>query len=222
MDKKSLLNIMLIAALAILLTQHCGVLNQLHEANDGIASMKVERKLLYKGIDKQGRHIAEQKVLIIESKKAAETHLELINGVKKKNIIYQAQNETQTTVKDVHIPLVNNTDIADSCRDDSLKDLFTPKFAIDTPGFKINLTLNKGYRLNLDSLSITDLQTITIGYKRPNWYKKSEQIVNIRHSNPLIQTTGLSVINQPERKRLYDRKGFWVIIGGVIGSALSL
>lgn len=220
MDRKSLLNILLLAALVILLMQHCGVLKQLDTANSGIASMKVERKLLYEGIDKQGRHIAEQKVLIIENKKAAEKHLEQVNGIKKKNIIYQAQNETKTTVKNVNIPLVNNNNSKpDSCRDDSLlKHLcFTPQFALDTPGFKINLTLHPGYNLKLDSLSITDLETITIGNKRPKWYKKPEQIVNIRHSNPLIRTTGLSIINQPERKRFYDKHGFWFIIGAVGG-----
>ena len=66
-------------------------------------------------------------------------------------------------------------------------------------------------------MSFPNSTTITIGEKRQGIFRKSLPIVEIKHSNPYIETIDLSNVVINNKKKVYEKNSFWFTIGTSLG-----
>ena len=71
--------------------------------------------------------------------------------------------------------------------------------------------------IKIDSLSFPNSTTITIGEKRQGIFRKSLPIVEIKNSNPYIETINLSNVVINNKKKIYEKNSFWFTIGTSLG-----
>jgi hypothetical protein len=132
-----------------------------------------------------------------------------VKDFKKVNAVINAKNETKIdTVKLVF-------------RDSIPCDFGSRDFVVDSAWYSISGKVTNKYVL-LDEILITDNQAIVIGDLRQGLFKRSEYSVKVTHTNPYIQTTGLSAITIKPKKHWYDNKLIWLGFGMFTGGYIVL
>jgi hypothetical protein len=71
-----------------------------------------------------------------------------------------------------------------------------------------------------DSIKFYNKSKVIVGTESQGWFKKPIPIVSIENENPYTSVTSMQNIQVEDRRRFYDKKGFWFGTGVVIGFAI--
>lgn len=104
---------------------------------------------------------------------------------------------------------------------DTIPCLFNPiSFAIDSSHYKISGRIART-NLFIDGLTIPNEQTLVIGKKKGNIFKKKEYSIEVTNSNPFISVWGLQGYTFSPDKKFYEKPWFWAAVGFGAGFAIK-
>ncbi len=76
--------------------------------------------------------------------------------------------------------------------------------------------------LTIDSMSIPNSTTVTVGYERKNLFSRLEPVVTLKNENPYVQVTGISNVIIKKKKSIFQSKLFWFTAGVVAATAADI
>ena len=187
--------------------------SRLDSYKDQINNFDLKNQRFEKIIDDQGKTIIEQNQTILTQKDAIDLNLLEIDRLKK--ISSQIKYKTVTKIDSVFIPYSDTILVSDTIYHKG--SIRVPKrFNLSDQYYLFNgvITLDG---IVLDSLHLPNDMRITIGQKRNGIFKKSNPIVEIKNTNPYVETISMSNIIIKKDKKFYDRKVFWSVLGFGLG-----
>jgi len=208
LKKNSLLICILL--LFLLIWQVLSANSQLEDFKSQIIKFKDGEQLFVQKLNEKGEKIAEQDQIILSQKDAIAYNLLQIDDLKK--IKSQVTIRTITKIDSVYVPIIDTIEriIFDG---DGVAFLKLPtKFGIEDEWYSLYSTLNnKG--MWIDSLSLYNRQTITLGLKSNGVFKSPTPTVMVKNENPYVDISSLRNIVIKNDTRFYDKKSFWYGLG---------
>jgi hypothetical protein len=214
---KNNLFIICIILLLLLVWQVFSSNSQLSEFKNQIIKFKDGEQVFVEKLNKSGEKIAEQDQIILSQKDAIAYNLLEIDGLKK--IKSQVTIRTVTKIDSVFIPIIDSVDriVYDTTGMALLK--LPTKFGLQDEWYSLYSTVNsKG--MWIDSLSLYNRQTITLGMRSNGLFKSPTPTVMVKNENPYVDINSLKNVVIKNETRFYDRKRFWFGVG--IGAGILL
>lgn len=125
---------------------------------------------------------------------------------------------TKTEIKEVQIPALSEPIYIENDLDSFMK--IPQSYKDSTDYFSLHATLNKS-GLKINSLSIQNRSSITLGLQKRGFFKSSEPVVTVTHSNPLIKTIGMNNVTIDTSKPFYETRTFNIAVGALIGYGIA-
>jgi len=198
-----------IVVIAILIWLLNAISNNFDKVQNDLNAITKER-------DKNGALIVTQNQQILSMRDAMKV-LEKTKNVSK--VSQQTQMGTKTIIVEKKIPVYFETiKYVDSATMDTMDYMELPyTFEYNDTWNNLQVTID-ALDITLDTMSMKNNFTITIGEKSNGWLKESTPIVEIKSDNPYTDVT--SVKNVTIKKKNY----FWstILFGGVIGALTML
>ena len=171
---------------------------------------------------KTEKKIAEQEQVILSQRDAIALNLLVIEDLKK--VKSQVTVRTITKIDSIYVPIIDTIERV-SFDATGLPFLKLPtKFGVEDEWYSIYSTINtKG--MWIDSLSLYNRQTITLGMKSNGFFKAPTPSVLVKNENPYVNVSSLKNIVIRNDTRFYDKKGFWYGLGvgtGILIPALLI
>jgi len=190
---------------------------EINEFKNQIIKLKDGEQLFVEKINKQGEKIAEQDQLILTQKDAIAYNILEISNLKKVNS--QVTIKTITKIDSIYIPIIDTVDriVYDTTGIAFLK--LPTKFGLENEWYSLFSTINRGGLL-IDSLSLFNRQTITLGLKSNGIFKSPTPTVIVQNENPYVNISSMKNVVIKDNTRFYDKKSFWYGIG--IGTGILI
>ena len=203
-----------IVLLFLLIWQLLSANNELKDFKSQIIKFKDGEQLFIKKLNDKGEKIAQQDQIILSQNDAIAYNLLQIEGLKK--IKSQVTIRTITKIDSVYVPIIDTIErIIYNGEGVAILKLPT-KFGIEEEWYSLYSTINsKG--MWIDSLSLYNRQTITLGLKSNGVFKSLTPTVMVKNENPYVDINSLSNVVIQNDTRFYDKKGFWYGIGVATG-----
>lgn len=183
---------------------------ELGEYKNQIIKLKDGEQVFVEKINEQGLKIGEQDQVILSQKDAIAYNLLEISNLKK--VKSQVTIRTITKIDSVYIPIIDTIDriVYDTSGIALLK--LPTKFGLENEWYSLFSTINKGGLL-IDSLSLFNRQTITLGLKSNGIFKSPTPTVIVQNENPYVNISSMKNVVIKDNTRFYDKKGFWFGVG---------
>lgn len=160
--------------------------------------------------DKLGRSVYEKRALIVDNNQLKHFNDSLKIAIKNIKPITITKVKTKVIYKD--------TTLIKWKTKETIKHEFSLLFQKQDRYMSIDgLATNKG--IKFDNIEFDADLTCVVGYKKDNLFSKPYPTVKITSSNPYIKTTDVKPIIVKRKKTIFERKGFWLLLGAgaVIG-----
>jgi hypothetical protein len=198
-----------IIILFILIWQLFSANERLRDYKSQVIKFKDGEQVFVEKLNENGEKIAEQEQVILSQKDAIALNLLVIEDLKK--VKSQVTVRTITKIDSIYVT--------------GLPFLKLPtKFGVEDEWYSIYSTINtKG--MWIDSLSLYNRQTITLGMKSNGFFKAPTPSVLVKNENPYVNVSSLKNIVIRNDTRFYDKKGFWYGLGvgtGILIPALLI
>jgi len=235
--KDNLLFIILIIIIILLLLRGCEIQKDRDNMLTQLSTFKIEQQGLKVKINKDSSTIVTQNQTILSQDEAIKLGLLKLDGEIKK-VQSQVNSVQELVINDIPIPYISDNfvdtsgwylkyksgeitpEICDSFIKNSV--LVNTEFKKDDKWFDIGGKIKKE-GIVIDSIIIPNEQSVTIGYKKSGFLNlKREPIVEIKNSNPYIKIPKANNVNVKDKPNLFQKKGFWVGVGTIIGVILHL
>jgi|TARA_B100001094_G_scaffold302417_1_gene329617 hypothetical protein len=206
----------------ILISQLLSTNAKLNDFKKQVIKFKDGEQYFIQKLNDNGERIAEQDQIILSQKDAIANNLLVIEDLKK--VKSQVTIKTITKIDSIFVPIIDTVDriVFDG---QGLAFLKLPtKFGIEEEWYSLYSTINnKG--MWIDSLSLYNRQTITLGLKSNGIFKSPTPTVTVKNENPFVDVNSLKNVVIKNDTRFYDKKGFWYGIGvgtGILIPALII
>ena len=206
----------------ILVSQLLSTNAKLNDFKKHVIKFKDGEQYFIQKLNNNGERIAEQDQIILSQKDAIANNLLVIEDLKK--VKSQVTIKTITKIDSIFVPIIDTVDriVFDG---QGLAFLKLPtKFGIEEEWYSLYSTINnKG--MWIDSLSLYNRQTITLGLKSNGIFKSPTPTVTVKNENPFVDVNSLKNVVIKNDTRFYDKKGFWYGIGvgtGILIPALII
>ena len=215
-DKVYALLISIVVCIFVL--QKCSHKKELDSYRGKLLSMSIDNKNYVKEIDENDKEIATQSQLILTQKEALDKIGDLVDKYKKVDSYLNFT--TETRIDSILVPYEVEV-VKWIPSDSSITDLHdyikTPlSFTKETEWYAFNGKV-KTNGLFLDSIKFFNKSMIVVGTESQGLFKKPLPIVSIKNDNPFTSVTSMQNIQVEDRRRFYDKKGFWLGAGVCIG-----
>jgi hypothetical protein len=194
----------------ILVSQLLSTNAKLNDFKKQVIKFKDGEQYFIQKLNDNGERIAEQDQIILSQKDAIANNLLVIEDLKK--VKSQVTIKTITKIDSIFVPIIDTVDriVFDS---QGLAFLKLPtKFGIEEEWYSLYSTINnKG--MWIDSLSLYNRQTITLGLKSNGIFKSPTPTVTVKNENPFVDVNSLKNVVIKNDTRFYDKKGFWYGLG---------
>ena len=211
--KQNLVIVALILIVVLMVCGYCQKREQLTYLEEQFSKFELKKQDFKVIVNKNKEKIIEQEQLILTLQQAK--NLNLINSKDWKNTQSSINIVTKTRIDTIFIAFTDTLHIIDTIHSKSNFDCLK-HFNLSDKFFYINgNVLENG--IKIDSLSFPNSTTITIGEKRQGIFRKSLPIVEIKNSNPYIETINLSNVVINNKKKIYQKNSFWFTIGTTLG-----
>ncbi len=190
------------------------LVNQLSEYKISEKAFKVQR-------EKDSSTIATQTQTYLTQTEALKLGLATLEG-KMKKLQSQVYYNSDIYVDSVDVPFLpehfaDTTGLLARYENGKLRrdSIAIPKqFAYADDAFRIGGEVRKE-GLHLDSVSIPNKTTVTIGYERKNIFSKLKPVVTIKNTNKYLQVTSMNNVVIKQKKSIFKSKLFWFGVGFV-------
>lgn len=216
----------------------CNLNKKLDEKDNTISQIDLDRQSLRTLTDRQGRQIAEQDVLITNSRSALNRLTDTIFNLRSRDAhnletIAYYKGITKVDVRNVPVPYLDSvrmrkfqdsvsftrTELINFINDSTLQ--VPTRAGIQTPNIDLALTIAKD-KLTLDSLTLPDTLQLRFVETPGNLFRRQKVEVQYFHSNPYVKAVGSnSAFYQPKRKSFFTRVILPVAIGVGAGILIS-
>ena len=191
----------------ILVSQLLSTNAKLNDFKKQVIKFKDGEQYFIQKLNDNGERIAEQDQIILSQKDAIANNLLVIEDLKK--VKSQVTIKTITKIDSIFVPIIDTVDFDSQ----GLAFLKLPtKFGIEEEWYSLYSTINnKG--MWIDSLSLYNRQTITLGLKSNGIFKSPTPTVTVKNENPFVDVNSLKNVVIKNDTRFYDKKGFWYGLG---------
>ena len=166
-------------------------------------------------IDEQGNRIVEQDQVILSQKDAIDLGLLEIDRLKK--VSSQVKVVTELVVDTL---VMTHTDTVTVNIDNQVYLKLPQSYTFKDDFLSIKAEVNE-MGLNLNNISIYNENTVTIGYKKDGLFKPLVPIIDIKNTNPYMNTTQVSNVVIEPKKDLWTNHKVWGGVGFLIGVFLN-
>ena len=211
--KQNLVIVALILIVVLMVCGYCQKREQLTYLEEQFSKFELKKQDFKVIVNKNKEKIIEQEQLILTLQQAK--NLNLINSKDWKNTQSSINIVTKTRIDTIFIAFNDTLHIIDTIHSKNNFNHFK-NFNLSDKFFYINGNVIEN-GIKIDSLSFPNSTTITIGEKRQGIFRKSLPIVEIKHSNPYIETINLSNVVINNKKKIYEKNSFWFTIGTSLG-----
>ena len=211
--KQNLVIVALILIVVLMVCGYCQKREQLTYLEEQFSKFELKKQDFKVIVNKNKEKIIEQEQLILTLQQAK--NLNLINSKDWKNTQSSINIVTKTRIDTIFIAFTDTLHIIDTIHSKSNFDCLK-HFNLSDKFFYINGNVVEN-GVKIDSLSFPNSTTITIGEKRQGIFRKSLPIVEIKNSNPYIETINLSNVVINNKKKIYQKNSFWFTIGTTLG-----
>ena len=211
-----------IVILLLLAWQLFSANEKLTDYKNQVVKFKDGEQVFVEKLNKNGYKIAEQEQVILTQRDAIAHNLIEIEDLKK--IKSQVTVRTITKIDSVFIPIIDTVEriVFDTLGMAFLK--LPTKFGIQDEWYSLYSTVNTN-GMWIDSLSLYNRQTITLGMKSNGIFKAPTPSVLVKNENPYVNVSSLKNVVIKNDTRFYDKKSFWYGIGvgtGILIPALLI
>ena len=187
-----------------------------------ILKFKDGEQVFVEKLNEKGDKIAEQEQVILTQRDAIAHNLLEIGELKK--IKSQVTVRTITKIDSVFVPIIDTVErvVFDTTGMALLK--LPTKFGLKDERYSLFSTVNSD-GMWIDSLSLYNRQTITLGMKSNGFFKAPTPTVLVKNENPYVNVNSLRNVVIKNDMRFYDKKGFWYGLGvgtGILIPALLI
>ena len=199
-----------IVILLLLVWQLISANSEIRDYKNQVVKFKDGEQVFIEKLSKNGDKIAEQEQVILTQKDAIAHNLLEIEELKK--IKSQVTVKTITKIDSVFVPIIDTVErvVFDTTGIALLK--LPTKFGLEDEWYSLFSTVNKD-GMWIDSLSLYNRQTITLGMKRNGFFKSPTPTVLVKNENPYVNVNSLRNVVIKNDTRFYDKKGFWFGVG---------
>ena len=195
---------------------------RLSDYKSQILKFKDGEQVFVEKLNKSGDKIAEQEQVILTQRDAIAHNLLEIGELKKINS--QVTVRTITKIDSVFVPIIDTVErvVFDTTGMALLK--LPTKFGLKDEWYSLFSTVNTD-GMWIDSLSLYNRQTITLGMKSNGFFKAPTPTVLVKNENPYVNVNSLRNVVIKNDMRFYDKKGFWYGLGvgtGILIPALLI
>jgi len=203
--KNSTIKFVLVVIIGLLVWLLLNRQGRISSLNSSLKSLDLKSQEYKTVINNYGIEVIEQKQLILSQKNAINTGILELNYWK--TVKSKIEYEYKTIIDSFYIPYIDSIHISDTIYPKGF--IETPKrFKIDSTNlFKVNgIVLIDG--VIIDSIIIENKIEIIVGTKKNGLFKKNEQIVSVKNSNPLIKSIGLNNVVIENKNPFYKKNSF--------------
>ena len=206
-----------IVILLLLVWQLISANSEIRDYKNQVVKFKDGEQVFIEKLSKNGDKIAEQEQVILTQKDAIAHNLLEIEELKK--IKSQVTVKTITKIDSVFVPIIDTVErvVFDTTGIALLK--LPTKFGLEDEWYSLFSTVNKD-GMWIDSLSLYNRQTITLGMKSNGFFKSPTPTVLVKNENPYVNVNSLRNVVIKNDTRFYDKKGFWFGVG--IGTGILI
>jgi len=206
-----------IVILLLLAWQLFSANEKLTDYKNQVVKFKDGEQVFVEKLNKNGDKIAEQEQVILTQRDAIAHNLLEIEDLKK--IKSQVTVRTITKIDSVFIPIIDTVEriVFDTLGMAFLK--LPTKFGIQDEWYSLYSTVNTN-GMWIDSLSLYNRQTITLGMKSNGIFKAPTPSVLVKNENPYVNVSSLKNVVIKNDTRFYDKKSFWYGLG--IGTGILI
>lgn len=211
-----------IIILFILIWQLFSANERLRDYKSQVVKFKDGEQVFVEKLNENGEKIAEQEQVILTQRDAIALNLLVIEDLKK--VKSQVTVRTITKIDSIYVPILDTIERV-TIDASGLPFLKLPtKFGVEDEWYSLYSTINTN-GMWIDSLSLYNRQTITLGMRSNGLFKAPTPSVLVKNENPYINVSSLKNIVINNETRFYDKKGFWYGLGvgtGILIPALLI
>lgn len=223
--------IALLAIIVLLLNRSCNQQQSYNNLLQQVSKYKLENKEYKTQRLKDSSTIAIQEQTILTTKEALATGLLQIQK-ELRSVQAQLSARIDVAMKAKDIPFIPkgyaDTTGSGIIRDTSGKIVKTDSISVPQPFrleekyFLIRGTVEKT-RLQIDTLFIPNKITATFGMQKTGFLKLgSKPVVTLKSENPYVDVSGFNNVVIKEKKKFYQKKGFWFGFGAVVAETVRI
>lgn len=190
------------------------LMSRLQQINTSLQEFKVQRKADSSTLAKQGQKILEQREAIEQGLLKLEKEM--------KRAIAQVKFGYDIIIDSVDVPFIpkgyaDTTNLLSNYEKSrpQVESVPVPQpFAVSKKWFSIAGEVRKS-GLMIDSISIPNSSSVTIGYERKNIFHKLKPVVSVANENPYLRLNSMNNVVIKEKKGIFQSKLFWFALGSV-------
>ena len=209
--KQKVIAYVLMLVVILLTLQLFGNNAEFKQFKEQIARFKKSELAYQETINKEGDRVIEQEQIILSQSDAIQQGLLEIDKLKRVNS--QVHVITETVIDTI---MVTHTDTVVEVIDGYSYLKLPQSYSFSDEFLILNAEVNE-IGLNIDNISIFNESTITVGYKRGGFLKPLSPVIQIKNTNPYMQTHSVSNVVIEEKTDLLHDKRAWGAVGFVIG-----
>lgn len=206
----------LLFCLILLLLRYGSLNKDLYGLSNENISLSQDLTSFKKLVNDQGDSIAIQDQVIISERLAKK----LIADSYEKLKAVKSQTKVVTKIELVEVPVPATSEIEIVEIDTSNFMRVPQSFALINSNFTLNASVDT-LGLKINKLYIPNTTTVTCGLEKRGFFRKSQPVVVVNHSNSLLQTSGMSNVVVENRTPWYNTRGFNLAVGFAAGMAAS-
>lgn len=199
----------------IILLIFCGIIygkqQSINSFKSQMQKFQLDNLAFEEEINEKGQKIVSQEQIILSQKDAIEQGLLELDKLKK---VQSQVNVVTETIIDTFVVSHTDTIVKFIEGDAFLKLPHTYNYYTEHLNFGAEIS-SQGLKVN--NISILNTSTITIGYKNNGLFRKSTPIVELKNSNPYVQTNSVGNVVIKENKSLIENPKVWGGLGLFLG-----
>ena len=203
----------------IILLIFCGILygkqQSINSFKHQMQKFQLDNLAFEEEINEKGQRIVSQEQIILSQKDAIEQGLLELDRLKK---VQSQVNVVTETIIDTFIVSHTDTIVQYIEGDAFLKLPHTYNYYTEHLNFGAEVS-SQGLKVN--NISILNTSSITIGYKNNGLFRKSTPIVELKNSNPYVQTNSVGNVVIKEKKSLIENPKVWGGLGFFLGLLIN-
>lgn len=203
----------------IILLIFCGIIygkqQSINSFKSQMQKFQLDNLAFEEEINEKGQRIVSQEQIILSQKDAIEQGLLEIDKLKK---VQSQVNVVTETIIDTFVVSHTDTIVQYIEGDAFLKLPHTYDYYTEHLNFGAEIN-SQGLKVN--NISILNTSTITIGYKNNGLFRKSTPIVELKNSNPYVQTNSVGNVVIKENKSLIENPKVWGGLGLFLGLLIN-
>lgn len=169
-----------------------------------------------KQVNSLGDSITIQSQLILSEGQASDLLKEELETLKK--VKSNTKVITKTVIKEVLVPHHPEAEVVEINQQDFLK--IPSVFSDSTSHYTFSATVKK-QGLQINKLQINNSTSVTLGLQKRGFFRKSEPVITVTHSNPYVMTTGMTNVTIDQKKPFYETRTFNIGVGFLLGVAVA-